>query len=897
MVSMNSETQQKLFINAKATFVGQVFAALFLVACFFHTAHAAEGPISFYISPDGKDTWSGRLSEPNKARTDGPFATLTRVRDAIREMKKDTALPEGQVTVWILAGTYYLTESFELTFEDGGTEKTQIVYQTTPYEQVNIIGGRQINKWGQVKDQAVLNRLNPEARGKVYQSDLKAQGIDDFGQFRSRGFGRSASPAALELFFQDKPMTVARWPNSDFLKITGYTEAVGDDHGGKLGNLAGGFNYEADRPSRWKDTNDIWVHGYWAYDWANSYEHIQSIDVNNHLIKTSPPYGNYGFRKGGRFYFINVLEELDEPGEFYLDRKNGILYFWPSSPIEEGKALVSIVEKPLININGASYVTIRGLTIECARGDGVRILGGSKNVVTDCTLRNLGNNGVTVSGGNNHGVFDCDIYQAGDGGISLSGGDRKTLLPAGHYACKNHIHNVARWSRCYVPAISVNGVGISVSNNLIHDHPHCAILFGGNEHHIELNEIHHVCMETGDVGAIYTGRDYTYRGNIIRYNFIHHTGGVGMGSMGIYMDDCVSGTQIYGNILWKLHRAVFIGGGRDFTIENNIFVDCDPAIEIDGRGLSKAPVWHDMVYQTMKKHLEDMNWKQPPYSTRYPQLADLEKFYAADDGVPPGNISVLCNICVGSEFLKTTWGAANDMIVVGDNLVGQDPNFIDAANGDFRLKDNSPAFKLGFKPLPTDQIGLKRPPRDVRKKQPDPIYAQLEKEYGKTVAQASADFKIFYRFNRMTNMDILLPYIKFGMPKTKVELLLGKPDSTQILLEDKESWFYTLFYSQATRFVFDVYGQLINVDGYGREEWRKANIDSLIPQLRKGMTEYEVHLILGPPDRVAHSPDRVITTCFYEQISPSPIVIEFDKEKLKSLSGYGKELWGKQKGE
>jgi len=823
MVFMSSETKQKLFIITKAIFLGKTFLTLFLVACFFHTAQADEVPISLYISPDGKDTWSGRLSEPNKERTDGPFATLTRARDAIREMKKDTGLPEGQVTVWILAGTYYLTESLELSSEDSGTEKTQIAYQTTPYEQVNIIGGRQINKWGQVKDQAVLNRLNPEAHGKVYQADLKAQGINNFGQFRSRGFGRSASPAALELFFQDKPMTVARWPNSDFLKITGYTEAVDDDHGGSLGKLTGGFNYEADRPSRWKDTNDIWVHGYWAYDWANSYEHIQSIDVNNHLIKTSPPYGNYGFRKDGRFYFINILEELDEPGEFYLDRKNGILYFWPPSPIEEGKALVSIVEKPLININGASYVMIRGLTIECARGDGVRISGGSKNVVTDCTLRNLGNNGITVSGGNFHGVFDCDIYQTGDGGISLSGGDRKTLLPAGHYACKNHIHNVARWSRCYVPAVSIEGVGISVSNNLIYDHPHCAILFGGNEHHIELNEIHHVCMETGDVGAIYTGRDYTYRGNIIRYNFIHHTGGVGMGSMGIYMDDCVSGTQIYGNILWKLHRAVFIGGGRDFTIENNIFVDCDPAIEIDGRGLSKAPVWHDMVYQTMKKHLEDMNWKQPPYSTHYPQLADLEKFYAADDGVPPGNISILRNICVGSELLKTTWGATKDMILVGDSLVGQDPNFIDAANGDFRLKDDSPAFKLGFKPLPTDQIGLKRPPRDVRKGQPDPIYAQLEQEYGKTVAQASADFKMFYRFNRMTNMDMLLPFIRSGMPKTKVELLLGKPDGIRIL-EDKEYWSYTLFYSQATHF-------------------------------------------------------------------------EFDKEKLKSVSGYGKELWGKQKGE
>jgi hypothetical protein len=252
----------------------------------------------------------------------------------------------------------------------------------------------------------------------------------------------------------------------------------------------------------------------------------------------------------------------------------------------------------------------------------------------------------------------------------------------------------------------MSGVGIRASNNLIHDHPHCAILFGGNEHVIELNEIHHVCLETGDVGAIYTGRDYTFRGNVIRHNFIHHTGGVGMGSMGIYMDDCVSGTHIYGNVLWKLHRAVFLGGGRDFKVENNIFIDCDPAIDVDGRGLSKSAVWNNMVYKTMKQRLERMNWKQPPYSTRYPELADLQKYYAKDDGLPPGNILVVRNVCVGEKWLTIRWGATKEMVTVQDNIIEADPHFVDAACGDFRLKDDSPAFKLGFKRIPFERIGL-----------------------------------------------------------------------------------------------------------------------------------------------------------------------------------------------
>jgi hypothetical protein len=627
-------------------------------------------------------------------------------------LKKSTGLPEGGVTVWIAPGVYYWEQGFGLTAEDSGDAGKPIVYRAAAEGQTQISGGKTVTGWRKVDDPAVLSRFDAAARGDVLQADLKTQGITNFGELRSRGFGRPTSPAALELFFKDQPMTLARWPNASFQKIAGSPDSARDEHGGTLGKLPAGFTYEGDRPKQWADADDIWIHGYWAYDWANSYEHIASLDKQKYLIKTSPPHGNYGFRTGQRFYFLNILEELDEPGEWYLDRKTGILYFWPPAPLGDGDVTVSLAQSPLVRMNNVSHIQIRGLTLECGRADGVQIDGGADNLIVDCMIRDMGNSAVMVNGGTSHGVVNCVIYETGDGGISLTGGDRKTLTPANHYARNNHIHHIARWSRCYAPAISMTGVGIQVANNLIHDHPHCAILFWGNEHTIELNEIHHVCLETGDVGAIYTGRDYTFRGNVLRHNFIHHTGGVGMGSMGIYMDDCVSGTHIYGNVLWKLHRAVFLGGGRDFKVENNIFVDCNPAVELDGRGLSKSPVWHDMVYQTMKKRLEDVNWRQPPYQTRYPELADLEPYYAKDDGVPPGNVLVARNVCVGSQLLKITWGAKEGMAESKDNVVNADPLFTDPAKGDFRLKPDSPAYKLGFKPIPFDKIGRQPSPQN-----------------------------------------------------------------------------------------------------------------------------------------------------------------------------------------
>jgi len=256
--------------------------------------------------------------------------------------------------------------------------------------------------------------------------------------------------------------------------------------------------------------------------------------------------------------------------------------------------------------------------------------------------------------------------------------------------------------------VHASGVGLRISHNLIHDEPHSAIIYWGNEMVIEFNEIHHVTMETGDCGAIYTGRDYSARGNVIRHNFIHDTGGYGMGSMAVYLDDCVSGQSVIGNLFVRTTMAVMIGGGRDILVENNVFVDCKPSIWLDGRGLDKAPVWHDMVYKTMKQRLEAMNYHQPPYSTRYPELLELDAYYAKDDGIPPEGNVVVRNISVGGEWVKANWHKVDQYLNMGDNLVGVDPCFIDPANGNYGLRPDSPAWKIGFKPIPMEQIGLIR---------------------------------------------------------------------------------------------------------------------------------------------------------------------------------------------
>jgi len=705
----------------------------FRAALLFLSLASTRGATEFFVDPGGNDANPGTRSRP--------FATLERARQEVQLARPKNSRHGGGVTIWLRGGDYVRTSTFELGSADSGTAAAPIIWRAWRNESVRLLGGRRLTGFASVTDPAVLARLPEEARPHVLQLDLAALGIRDFGEMKSRGFSRPTTPAHCELFYGGRPMTLARYPNEGtYERIAGFPESAGqkDEHGGKLGQLQGGFFYQGDQPRRWKDLDDLWVHGYWSWDWANSYEHVAELDVERRWVKTAAPYGLYGFRVGQRFWFLNILEELDQPGEWFLDRRTARLYFWPPKPLggtlasgagapkklrptpDAEEVVLSLLAEPLVKLTEASCVTLRGLWFEATRGNAIEIHGGTSNSIAGCRIQNIGDTGVAIEGGTGHAVISCDIFDTGDGGVSLSGGDRRTLAPAGHVVDNCHFARQGRWSKCYVPAVLMTGVGLRASHNLIHDHPHCAILYTGNDHLIEFNEIHHVALETGDVGAIYTGRDYTFRGNRIRHNFIHHTGGVGMGSMGAYMDDCVSGTEISGNIFYRVQRAAFLGGGRDHVVTNNIFVECNHAVELDGRGLDKSPVWRGMVDDTMRRSLT--NAPLALYRQRYPAMQSLDQYYGPPQGpaivgadfkgVPPDGNLVARNVCVG-KWLNVYWHAKPEWLRLENNLTNANPHFVrapgDAAQAaDFALRSDSPAWPLGFQAIPVQQIGLQQ---------------------------------------------------------------------------------------------------------------------------------------------------------------------------------------------
>ena len=637
-----------------------------------------------YVSPGGSDKAAGTKA--------APFASLERARDEIRALQAAGKLP-GAATVELLPGTYELAKPFELTAADSGKGlASPVTYRARKGTVVRLVGGKVVNNFRPVSDPAVLARLDASVRGKVLQADLKALGITDFG---------AANAGGLEVFCDDQPMNIARWPNEGFVKIVDVLPEKPVDCRGTKGDASGKLVYDGDRPRRWTAEKDLWLHGYWFWDWADSSHRVATIDTAKQVI-TLEPSNEYGYRKGQWYYAFNALSELDKPGEWYLDRDRGLLYFLPPAPLKAGSVVVSVA-KNLISMQKVSNVVLSGVICEACRETAISCSGVSNVEIAGCTVRNVGMNAIDMSG-TSSGVVGCDVYNTGKAGISISGGDRKTLTGAGMYADDNHVHDVGRIFRMYCGGINVNGVGNRVSHNLIDNCPHTAIFFGGNDNVIELNEIHSVCYESNDAGAIYSGRDWTQRGNLIRNNYLHDISGFeGRGCVGVYLDDMYCGTTIQGNLFYKVTNAAFIGGGRDNIVDNNTFAYCMPAVHVDARALGWAkPCADGWVNEgNTKGTLSGIVYNKPPYSERFPELVNILN---EDPGAPRGNI-VTRNICVGGKW-DGIEGKARPLIRFENNLLDQDPQFVAPDKLNFQLKDSSPAFALGFKRLPIEKMGL-----------------------------------------------------------------------------------------------------------------------------------------------------------------------------------------------
>jgi hypothetical protein len=651
---------------------------------------ATGAEIRLHVSPDGRDGAVGTRA--------APLATLAGARDRLRVVRQEDG--DRAATVLFESGTYVMDRAVVFGAEDSGSAGAPIRYQAEPKAVVRFTGGTVVPSWSAVTDPAVLKRLADEAREHVRVADLRALGITDYGKLAVHGFSLGSPVAEAELFYDDAPMTLARWPNAGFRGVTGC-------------DTPQRVTVDTDRLARWNQESEPWVFAYWHHDWAELHEPIVEIDAAAQVLVRSPKVKpQYGITAGrARWYAYNLLSEIDTPGEYYLDRQAGRLYFWP--PNAGGTATLSQADG-LLRAEEMSHVQFRGFTLEACRGTAVVIRGGTNCQLVGCTIRNVGHRAVSVSGGIKHEVYGCDVSECGEGGIGMSGGDRPSIAPAGHNAENNHVHHYSRRARTYKPGIAVSGVGNRIAHNLIHHGPHMALSASGNEHVVEFNEIHNVVYESGDAGAYYVGRDWTQRGNVLRYNYWHQiVGATGHGGMTIYLDDQHSGHTIHGNLFERCSRPVFIGGGDDNVATNNVFIDCWRSAHIDNRGMGWQKQATDDPNGTLRTRLRAMPIDSDVWRRRYPTLP---KILEDDPNVPKRNVFAR-NVSAGGTWDDIHAGTRQYQ-TVEDNLVfDEDKDWIRLIKGPngqpVRLEFDDPAAVagIGFQLLPLKQMGVYDDPR------------------------------------------------------------------------------------------------------------------------------------------------------------------------------------------
>lgn len=596
----------------------------------------ADGNGVLYVSPKGDDRNAGTLSHPLKT-----------IGAALGKMKEITA--GQQVEVMLRGGTYEIDATLEV-------NRDHVFIHPYQDETVTISGGKSVtrNSLKPVKEQAVLDRLQPQVRSLIREIDFKKNRMELVG-LHATGFGRPSQVAWTEVFVDGQPLRIARWPNDSTVMI-GKIQESGVAKEGKEAPFPV-FGYQEERPSGWKSVENMWISGYFAHGYADDMICVESIDTIHKMIHTRQ-HTVYGFMTGApwrQWFALNLLEELDVPGEYVIDAGRGKMYVYPPAGKMENWS-VSLLESPLMAIEHCKDVKVQGITFEYGRHIGVYMENTHRALIKNCIIRNMGGVGVSIGkgtlkagnqrghesggspasrvvgdlmgtvyqnilfnreGGTENGVVDCYIYNVGAGGISLGGGDRASLTPAGNYVENCRIHDYNRIEKSYRPGIWMDGVGNRISKCDIYNAPSMAILFHGNNHVIELCDITNVCSEVDDQGAVYYGRDPSEQGNVIRYCYFHELSPRHRVTA-TYHDDGACGAEVYGNIYYKAGSLpVLIGGGHNNHYRHNIFIDSPVAIHIDARmqGWGKFMIEKGAI---IDQRLQTVNYKNPPYSTVYP---------------------------------------------------------------------------------------------------------------------------------------------------------------------------------------------------------------------------------------------------------------------------------------
>lgn len=690
----------------------------------------------FYVSTKGSDDNDGSFS--------APFRTIKKASEAVEKLVSSGKKQGEKMTVAVMAGEY--AESDILFNEKGsGSESAPVTYTAYGDGEVIVNGGMTLKSedFENVSGEAA-ERLNKDVVNNIKMLDLSKYNltVDDYGKLKSVGgftteqyYDGAAEVTACELFFNNSRMELAKYPNEGNLKEgeildkgdcyepnpPGPTDETWLERRNQRGGTFVMDDETYNRVKSWKTTEDVWVFGYFFWDWADMSTPIAKIDDSTKSL-TTKYCSQYGFKEGGIYHFYNVLEELDAPGEYYIDRENNILYFYPPEDLKESDVMLSVTDKNIFTFSEkAQYINIEGITIQGTRGNAVGMLGQNCSL-TNCHIKNAAGVGVEMKGMNNT-VQSCEINAIGKDGIILESGESETFTYGNNVVDNNSIHDYGEVQKSAVAAVTLVGIGNKISHNEIYNAPQTAIHFTGNENIIEYNNIHDVVLQSSDAGAIYTGFNYSTYGNVVRYNCVYNIGSGDFTPNAIYFDDNTSGQTAYGNVLINIPGYAFlIGGGRNNKVTDNLIINAQKGIDYDDRAYDGYH--NDGWYGKNVKESDGRLWVlmneakalNEKWNHKYEGIDRMHQDYSREDdegfAVNPSGSTVTGNVIIKKDGKI---GDIADSVYKYSNVSGNftyklknaEEFFADMENGNFSFAENSQLLKdnPNLKEISFEKIG------------------------------------------------------------------------------------------------------------------------------------------------------------------------------------------------
>jgi hypothetical protein len=669
--------------------------AMVCLLCLLIGSGFAQQGADFYVSPQGDDAWSGTLAAP--AGDDGPFATLARAQQAMRAARAQA--PDRALTCLVRGGTYRLSEPLVFTPEDSGSEGAPVTYAAFAGERPVFSGGEAITGWEQGDGEAWVTEIPAALAGDWY-----------FHQ----------------LFVNGERRTRARTPNEGYFHIADTLEPMTDRTAARSDDaFKMGFRYTEGDLQPVEDMEDVNIILYHA--WTASVHWIEELDEQNRIVRFTAPCGwpvGYWDAKA-RYEVENCLEALDTPGEWYLQRSTGRLYYWPlpGEDLTEAEIIAPRLQH-LVQVRGdtqlglpVSHLILRGLRFCHAdwkhdrnrSADGQAAVHLSAAIVAtgalnctleDCEVAHVGEYGVILGEGcKGNRLVKCHIHDLGGGGVRLG---ETNLPPEPH---RQADHNTV--DNCFIHDgghVFRAGIGVWIgrsSYNTVSHNEICDFYYSGcsvgwswgyaesTAHHnlFEYNHIHNIGKGVlSDMGGIYSlGLS---PGTVERNNVIHDVYSYSYGGWGLYTDEGSTGIVMEDNVVYNTKSGGFHQHyGKENVLRNNIIAFAREGNVIRSREEEHSSFTFERnIVLTNHGMPLGGNWGNGNFEMDYNLYWDTED---------PGNIDF-------SGLDLVDWQAE------GHDVHSRiaDPLFVDAQGGDFRLKEGSPAFELGFKQIDTSTVGL-----------------------------------------------------------------------------------------------------------------------------------------------------------------------------------------------